>query len=76
MKTEYGLVLPKSPIGKALAYSIKRWDKLSAYITDGKLHIDNNAAENSIRPIAIGRKNYLLRAHMRQQKDQLCYTAC
>jgi transposase len=52
-------VLPKSPLGKALAYCIPRWDKLMAYLGDGMLEIDNNLAENSIRPIALGRKNYL-----------------
>ncbi len=49
----------KSAIKEALAYSIKRWDKLSRYTTDGKLNIDNNPVERSIRPVAIGRKNYL-----------------
>jgi transposase len=55
----YKTVLPKSPLGKALAYCIPRWDKLMAYLNDGMLEIDNNLAENSIRPIALGRKNYL-----------------
>lgn len=59
MQQQYIQVLPKSAIGKALAYSIERWDKLSVYITDGRLNIDNNPVENSIRPVAIGRKNYL-----------------
>ena len=59
MKAQYMETLPKSPIGKALAYSIERWDKLSLYTTDGMLNIDNNPVENSIRPVAIGRKNYL-----------------
>lgn len=40
-------------------YSLQRWDKLMIYATDGKLEIDNNLVENSIRPVAIGRKNYL-----------------
>jgi transposase len=52
--------LPKSQIGKAMRYAMERWDKLSAYLHDGSLHIDNNAIENAIRPIALGRKNYLL----------------
>lgn len=52
-------VLPKSPIGKAIAYSLQRWDKLSYYATEGEVEIDNNRVENSIRPLAIGRKNYL-----------------
>jgi hypothetical protein len=55
----YKTVLPKSPLGKALAYCIARWDKLMVYLNDGMLEIDNNLAENSIRPIALGRKNYL-----------------
>jgi transposase len=50
---------PKSPLGKATAYCIPRWDNLLAYMEDGSLEIDNNLAENAIRPIAIGRKNYL-----------------
>lgn len=52
-------VVPKSPIGKAIAYSLQRWDKLSYYATDGEVNIDNNPVENAIRPLAIGRKNYL-----------------
>jgi transposase len=55
----YKQVLPQSPIGKAISYSLQRWDKLSIYATDGKLQIDNNWVENAIRPLAIGRKNYL-----------------
>lgn len=54
-----GKVLPKSPIGKAIAYSVDRWDGLSAYLNDGVLEIDNNLVENAIRPLALGRKNYL-----------------
>jgi transposase len=50
---------PKSPLGKATAYCIPRWDNLLAYLNDGSLEIDNNLAENAIRPIALGRKNYL-----------------
>ena len=59
MKEQYLEVTPKSPIGKALAYSIERWEKLSIYTKDGMLNIDNNPVENSIRPVAVGRKNYL-----------------
>jgi len=55
----YKEVLPKSPIGQAVAYCIPRWDNLMGYLNDGMLEIDNNLAENSIRPIALGRKNYL-----------------
>ena len=52
-------LLPKSPIGQAFEYCITRWDNLMNYLKDGKLEIDNNKIENSIRPLALGRKNYL-----------------
>lgn len=52
-------VLPKSAIGEAIGYTLPRWDKLSLYTTGGHLLIDNNLIENAIRPVAIGRKNYL-----------------
>jgi hypothetical protein len=52
-------ILPKSPIGKAIAYSLKRWKGLCAYAHNGQLEIDNNLVENTIRPVALGRKNYL-----------------
>jgi transposase len=54
MQQTYIEVLPKSAIGKALAYSIERWKQLMIYTTDGKLNIDNNPMENAIRPVAIG----------------------
>lgn len=54
-----GDVLPKSAIGKAIAYTLGRWDNLNAYLNDGILEIDNNLIENAIRPVALGRKNYL-----------------
>lgn len=56
---EYKKVLPSSLIGKAFTYSINLWDSLQAYLYDGNLLIDNNPIENSIRPNALGRKNYL-----------------
>ena len=59
MLENYKVVLPKSTIGNALYYSLQRWDKLMRYTTDGRLEIDNNLVENAIRPVAIGRKNYL-----------------
>jgi transposase len=59
MKQEYIKVTPKSAIAKALGYCMGRWRELRVYTTDGKFNIDNNPVENSIRPVAIGRKNYL-----------------
>ncbi|MFT7542838.1 MAG: transposase, partial [Gammaproteobacteria bacterium] len=52
-------VLPKSPMGKAVFYARAQWDALNVYVTDGRLEIDNNAAERAMRPFALGRKNWL-----------------
>jgi transposase len=52
-------VLPKSAMGKAIGYMLNQWPRLSCYTTDGRLEIDNNLVENLIRPVALGRKNYL-----------------
>ena len=54
MIEQYPTVTPKSPIGKALEYSMKRWKQLTLTTTDGRLEIDNNKIENEIRPIALG----------------------
>ncbi len=56
---EYPNVLPKGRIGKALYYTYKIFHRLSRYHLDGRYRIDNNLGENAIRPIALGRKNYL-----------------
>jgi transposase len=66
---------PKTLIGEAIAYSLSRWEKLMAYTNDGKLEIDNNLVENSIRPIAIGRKNYLFAgSHDSAQRAAMIYS--
>ena len=52
-------VLPESLLGKAAQYAIARWTELTRYVEVGELEIDNNSIENAIRPVAIGRKNYL-----------------
>jgi transposase len=59
IKEQINLVPPKGPMGKALAYSLSLWPRLCAYVQDGRYLIDNNRIENTIRPLAIGRKNYL-----------------
>jgi transposase len=56
---EKGNVTPKSAIGKAFNYCANRWTSLQNYLNDGMLEIDSNLVENSIRPLALGRKNYL-----------------
>ena len=54
-----GDVLPKSPMGQAVAYALNQWEALTVYAADGDLNIDNNPAENALRRIAVGRKNWL-----------------
>ena len=75
MKDEYTKVLPSSAIGKALYYSLQRWDKLSLYASTHLLGIDNNPVENSIRPVAIGRKNYMFAgSHDAAQRNAMLYS--
>jgi hypothetical protein len=51
-------VLPKSPLGRAVRYTLGQWHALTRFPLDGRLRLDNNLAENAIRPIAVGR-NYV-----------------
>jgi transposase len=52
-------VLPKSPEGEAIAYTLSNWKALTRYGDDGDLEIDNNGAERSLRGVAVGRKNWM-----------------
>lgn len=52
-------MLPKSRMGKAIEYTYSLLPRLSRYVNDGRIEIDNNRIENTIRPLALGRKNYL-----------------
>ena len=49
----------KSPTNTALGYTLERWENLKVYLQDGRLEIDNNLVENSIRPCALGKKNFM-----------------
>jgi transposase len=49
----------KSGLAEAVRYALGRWPALTRYCDDGRLEIDNNAAERALRPVALGRKNYL-----------------
>ncbi|MEO7767933.1 MAG: IS66 family transposase [Ferruginibacter sp.] len=72
---QYIQVRPSSPIGKAIAYTLPRMDKLTVYTTDARLNIDNNPVENAIRPVAIGRKNYLFAgSHEAAQRAAMMYS--
>jgi len=70
---ENKLVLPKSAIGKAFHYAIERWEEMSNYLLDGNLLLDNNLIENQIRPIALGRKNYLFAVATKQHNARLLF---
>lgn len=75
MIENYKAVVPKSPIGQALHYCLERWDKLVVFTTNGKLEIDNNMVENAIRPVAVGRKNYLFAgSHNGAQRAAMLYS--
>jgi transposase len=52
-------VSKKSELAKAIGYVLTRWTALTRYVSDGGIEIDNNAAERSLRAVALGRKNYL-----------------
>jgi transposase len=62
-------VAPSSATGKALSYLHNEWDHLTRYLDDGRLEIDNNGAENAIRPFVLGRKNWLFSASVKGVKS-------
>jgi hypothetical protein len=60
--TEIGMmsgVLPQTKLGKACKYALGQWESMEHYLENGQIDIDNNACERSIRPVAIGRKNWI-----------------
>jgi transposase len=59
LKYQSSRVLPKSAFGQAIHYCRSQWDKLAAFLQDGRLELDNNRSERSIKPFVIGRKNWL-----------------
>jgi hypothetical protein len=72
---EHAKVLPKSAIGKAIYYLVAGYNKIYLYLEDGRLEIDNNLIENSIRPVALGRKNYLFAgSHAGAQRAAIVYS--
>ncbi len=53
------VILPQNLISKAIAYTLNHWEQLTRFLEDGRLSIDNNLVENAIRPVALGRKNWI-----------------
>ena len=75
LEDQRGQVLPKSPIGIAVAYTLKIWDRLERTMTDGKFEIDNNEIENKIRKLALGRRNYLFcGSHEGAERNAMMYS--
>jgi len=75
LKENITQVLPKSAIGIAIAYTLHLWPRLVRYLDDGRYEIDNNLIENSIRPVALGRKNYLFAgSHEGAQRAAIMYS--
>jgi len=72
-----GRILPSSPLGKAIHYTLTRWASLKRYAEpgNGDVRIDNNPVENAIRPSAIGKKNWLFIGHPNAgQRSAIIYT--
>src|ERR1035438_7589474 len=61
--------LPSSPLGKAAAYTLRLWDKLRRFLDYPELELSNNLAENSMRPVAIGRRNWTHIGHEKAGPD-------
>jgi len=75
LKSEVHQVLPKSAIGSAISYTLTLWPRLKRYTENGSFQIDNNLIENSIRPVALGRKNYLFAgSHDAAQQAAVIYS--
>ncbi len=63
LDAEQPIVLPRSPMGTAITYTLNQWTALTCYTDEGYLNIDNNAAERALKRVAIGRKNWLFAGH-------------
>lgn len=59
LKAHQPRVTPKSVLGQAIGYALNHWRSLTVFLGNGRLEIDNNRAERAIKPIVIGRKNFL-----------------
>jgi hypothetical protein len=59
VETQHKNILTKEAIGRALHYAVNQLPLIEPFFEDGRIHLDNNAIENKIRPLALGRKNFL-----------------
>ena len=75
MITQYKILLPSDPIRGAISYCLERWERLCYYTKDGRLNPDNNPVERNIRPLAVGRRNYLFAgSHKAAERLALIYS--
>jgi hypothetical protein len=58
LRTKLGLISQKGKLAEAIRYALSRWEGLTRFIEDGRIEIDNNAVERSIRPIALNRNRH------------------
>ncbi len=70
-RDEVRQALPQSRFGKAIGYLSNQWEALQRYLSDGRLPIDNNQTEQEIRPLTVGRKNWLFLGHPRAAAGRL-----
>jgi len=61
LKEQALTALPKSPLGKAVSYALNQWKGFPPFLNDGRIELSNNLVENAIRPVTLGRKNYLFK---------------
>ncbi len=73
LDVEVNGILPQSALGNAICYTLKNWDALCRYTEQGFLEVDNNFAERCMRPVALGRKNYLFVGSERGGKAAAIY---
>ena len=75
MVAQYKTLLPSSPLRAAIAYTLERWERLCYYTKDGRLNPDNNPVERQIRPIAIGRNNFMFAgSHKAAERMAMIYS--
>lgn len=73
MNLQFNKCTPGSPLGKAIKYAFGMWPRISRYCKEGYFEIDNNAIERTIRPITLGRKNYLFSGNDSGAEDNCIY---
>ena len=75
LKEQVATMLPQNNFGKAVLYALDQWKHFTAFMTDMRVELSNNLVENAIRPVAIGRKNYMFKgSHDAAQRGAIIYS--